>query len=270
VHLFSLQYLFLRHGYLFLFIYTLAVALGLPLPADPILLLMGAMVGNHQYSLFPALIVAVVPALIGDILWYELGRFKGRSVLGLLCRMSLEPDTCVRKTETAFARRGAGALLFAKFVPGVGLLSASLAGISKLEYWRFLLFDAAGCTLWASAYLLLGRMFHRQVDALISWLGLFGRRAGLVIFMLLAAYLAAKYVQRWLFLRNLKINRVTPEGARALLASGEPAIIIDLRHPSEIERDGMKIAGARILRPDDIRSRSHEIPQGHHVILYCS
>ena len=270
MHFLSFRSLLLRHGYLFLFLYDLAVSLGLPLPADPLFLLMGAMVGNRQYSFLASLGVAVTATFIGDTLWYGLGRFRGRSVLGFLCKISLEPDTCVRKTEAAFAKSSTRALLFAKFVPGIGLVSTSLAGISRIPYWRFLVADAAGCMLWAGAYLLVGRIFYRQVDALISMLGLFGRRAGLIILILLAIYISAKYIQRRRFLKKLRINRITPQEARALLASGESVIIVDLRHPSEIEREGMKIAGARILRPDDLRARSHAIPEDQQIILYCT
>jgi membrane protein DedA with SNARE-associated domain len=228
------------------------------------------MVGNHDYLFAVSLLSAVIPALIGDMLWFELGRVRGRSVLGLLCKLSLEPDTCVRKTEAAFAKRGAGALLFAKFVPGMGLVSVSLAGISKMGYWRFMAADAAGCTLWASAYLLLGRIFHRQVDSLIFLFGLFGRRAGLIILTVIALYIAAKYLQRRRFIRKLRIDRITPHQVRELLKSGDPITIIDLRHPAEVEREGMKIAGAMVLRPDELRSRSHEIPQHQQIILYCT
>jgi membrane protein DedA with SNARE-associated domain len=270
MHLFSFRYLFLRHGYLFLFFYILAVTAGLPIPADPALLLMGAMVGNHRYFLVPALAAVVVPALLGDALWYQLGRRKGRSILGLLCRLSLEPDTCVRKTEATFVKRGAGALLFAKFIPGMGLVSTSLAGVSKMQYWRFLLADAAGCTLWAGAYLLLGRVFYREIDSLMRLLGLFGRRAGIVVLTLITLYVLGKYFQRRRFLRKLRINRVTPPEARALLDGGEPVTVIDLRHPAEIQREGMKIAGAIVVRPDDLRSLSHEIPESQQIILYCS
>ena len=132
----------------------------------------------------------------------------------------------------------------------------SLAGISGMEYWRFVLADAAGCALWATAYLSLGRIFYRQIDTVIALLGLFGRRAGLVILALLALYISVKYLQRWLFIRKLRVDRVTPQEACVLLASGVPATIIDLRHPADIEREGLKIAGARIIRPDELRSRS--------------
>ena len=268
--MFSFRYFLLHHGYLLLFFYVLAVAIGVPIPADPLLLLMGAMVGNHQYAFLSSLFAAVIPALLGDILWYELGRFRGQSILGLLCKLSLEPDTCVRKTQAAFAKRGAGALLFAKFVPGMALVSVSLAGVSRMRYWRFLLADAAGCMLWAGGYLLLGRIFYRQVDSLTLWLGLFGRRAGLVTLALIALYVAVKYLQRWRFIRKLRINRITPQQVRELLESGDAITIVDLRHPAELERDGMKVAGALVIRPDELRSRSHEIPDDQQIILYCT
>ena len=266
----SFRYLFLQHGYSFLFAYSLGTSIGLPLPADPLFLLMGAMVGNNRYYFVPALLAAVLATLIGDLLWYELGRFKGRSILGLLCKISLEPDVCVRKAEGAFAKRGAGALIFAKFIPGMSLVSVSLAGVTKIGYWRFLLADTAGCVLWTGSYILLGRIFYRQVDSLISLLGLFGRRAGLVILILLALYTSWKYLQRRRFIRTLRVNRVHAKEVVALRDKGEPITIIDLRHPAEIEREGMKIAGAIVARPDDLRSLSHEIPENQQIILYCT
>jgi membrane protein DedA with SNARE-associated domain len=267
---FSFHNLFLRHGYLLLSVYMLAVGFGLPIPADPLLLLMGAMVGNHDYSLFKSLLAAVIPALIGDLLWYQVGRLRGRSVLGFLCKLTLEPDTCVRKTEGRFAKRGASALLFAKFVPGISLMSVSLAGISSMPIWRFLLADAAGCTLWAGTYLLVGRVFYRQVDAVIAALGLFGRSTGFIAAALIGIYIAAKYVERRRFLHKLRINRITPDEVHELLKRGELMTIVDLRHPAEVERGGMKIAGAMIVRPDELRSRSDEIPRDQQIILYCT
>jgi len=267
---FSFSHFVLRHGYWFLFVYVLAVGIGAPMPADPIFVLMGALSGNHQYSFFICLFLSIAGTLIGDVLWYALGRTRGRRVLGFLCKLSLEPDTCVRKTESRFSKRGAAALLVSKFVPGIGLLSVSLAGISRIRIGRFLLADAAGCALWSGSYLLLGVIFHRQLDKLLEWLGLFGRRAGLIAAALLAAYIATKYIQRAMFIRRLRVDRVTPQQARELLESGLPITVVDLRHPGDIERGGQKIAGALVLRPEDLRSRSHEIPDEHEIILYCT
>jgi membrane protein DedA with SNARE-associated domain len=267
---FSFRYLLFRHGYLFLFVYVVAVQIGVPIPADPLMLVMGAMVGDHRYSFVNSLLTALVACLAGDCLWYQFGRLKGRSVLGLLCKLSLEPDRCVRKTEALFAKRGARTLLFSKFLPGTSLLSTALAGVTKMPRWRFLLADAAGCGLWATTYLLLGLIFHQQVDAVVLWLGLFGHRAGAIAISLIALYIAVKFFQRWRFLRELRVNRITPQDAHELIDSGDPVTIVDLRHPAEVEREGVKIAGALVLRPDEVSLRSHEIPQNHDIILYCT
>lgn len=268
--MFSIRALLLTHGYAFLFSYILAVQSGFPVPSDPLLLIMGALAGDHLYSLWGSLGFAIAAALIGDTLWYEIGRVRGRSVLRLLCKLSLEPDTCVRSTESTFEKRGSSTLLFAKFVPGMSLVSMPLSGMTRMPRWRFLLLDAAGTSLWAFAYLFAGFLFHRQVNAVIVFVGLLGRRAGIVAVLLLALYIAFKFLQRWLLIRELRINRITPDELAEMLKSGEKVTIVDLRNPLEIQRDGTKLRDALVLRPDDLRSRSHEIPREHEIILYCT
>jgi rhodanese-related sulfurtransferase len=152
----------------------------------------------------------------------------------------------------------------------MGVVSMPLAGMVGMERWRFLLADAAGSFLWSSAYLIVGWIFHRQVDAAVEFIGLFGRRAGLVAAYLVALYIVYKYVQRWRFRRELRINRITPSALKEMLSASREVTVIDLRHPAEIERDGMKLAGARVIRPDELRLRSAEIPRGHDIVLYCT
>ena len=191
-------------------------------------------------------------------------------MLGLLCKFSLEPDTCVRKTESLFARRGASALLIAKFVPGMGVVAMSLSGMIRMRRSRFLLFDAGGASLWALTYLLAGFIFHRQVDAIIVGIGLLGRRAGVVVAILIGAHLAVQvFSAAGDFCAKIRINRISPEALGSMLASGKAVTVVDLRHPVEVEREGMKIAGA-LIRPDELRSRSAEIPRNQEVILYCT
>jgi membrane protein DedA with SNARE-associated domain len=266
----SLRSLLLRHGYAFLLCYIFCVQAGAPVPADPLLLIMGALVGDGRYSLVLSIAVGAAAAVAGDLLWYELGRRKGAAVLGLLCRLSLEPDSCVRKAETGFARRGAWSLVFSKFVPGLSLVSVPVAGAIRMRPWKFLAADGAGSLLWCAASVALGRIFHRQVEAIIALLGLFGRRAGFTVALLITGYIGFRYLQRWLFIRRLRVNRISPAEAFGLVESGSAVTIVDLRHAAEIERNGFKIAGARILTPDEIRSRSHEIPAGQEIILYCT
>ena len=266
----SLRSTIAAHGYAFLFCYVFAVQAGVPMPSDPILLVMGAAAGDRHYSFWGALAVTVVAALAGDLIWYELGRWRGRSVLKLLCRFALEPDTCVRQTELNFMRRGAWALLFMKFVPGTSLISTPLAGAIKMERWRFILADGAGAALWATAYLTAGFMFHRQIDDLIGLLGLFGRRAGQVLLALIAGFLLYRYLRRVHFRRQLRINRVTPQEAHAMMDADPPPLFVDLRSPHDVEQTNQKIFGARVLRPAELRAHFEELPPDREVILYCT
>ncbi len=266
----SFRSLVLVHGYAFLFCYVFSVQVGVPLPADPIVLMMGALIGDGRYSFGVVFLVIVAAGLCGDLLWYELGRLKGRSILSLLCKLSLEPDTCVRKAETDFMKRGASTLLFTKFVPGMSLIATPLAGAIRMPRARFLLADAGGIGLWAASYLVAGVVFRHQINDLIILLGLFGRRAGLVLALLLAAFICWKYFQRRRFRRQLHINRISPQQAFELMNSGASLTVVDLRTPADIEGSGLKIKGARIVRPAELRSKSHEIPDSFETILYCT
>lgn len=266
----SFRSLLLQHGYALLIGYVFAGSAGSPTPVDPMLLVMGALIGNHEYSFLPAFTGALAASMLGDLLWYQLGRRKGRSVLDLLCRLSIEPDTCVRKTEETFSRRGPIALLFVKFMPGLGLVSVALAGVTQMSIWTFLMLDAAGTALWIGSYLFIGMVFHHQVDMIIVWLGLVGQRAGLILLLLLTLYLLFKYAQRRLFLRWLRINRISPHDVYDLLSDGEPVRILDLRIPAEVERSGRKIVGATLISPGELRQRASEIPLGEDIVLYCT
>lgn len=267
----SFTQLLLQHGYAFLFIYVFAVGLGFPIPADPLLLIMGALAGDHHYNLFASFAIAVLPTITADYIWYEVGRHKGASVLRLLCRLTIEPDTCVRSTESTFTKRGERTLYIAKFVPGLSLLSMPMAGVIGMSRRRFILADAIGCALWISTYMSVGALFHRYVEAITVQLGFFGRRAGVVILSLFALYIVYKYLQRWRILRELRINRVTPLAVREMLDSSESSItIVDLRHPAEVQRDSFKIPGAVVLRPEELRAFAREIPPEQEIILYCT
>jgi membrane protein DedA with SNARE-associated domain/rhodanese-related sulfurtransferase len=262
--------LILLHGYAFVFAYILAVQSGAPVPADPILLVMGAMVGEGRYSYPLAVLASMGGALMGDWVWYELGRYRGRSIVKLLCRWSLEPDTCVRQTEDTFGRHGPRTLLIAKFVPGMSLVSIPLAGMIKMPRLYFLMWDAYGAALWTATYLLIGVIFHKQVESVMNFLSQLGHWAIVVLLGALGLYFAFKYFQRWRFVHSLKVNRVSPEELMERLSAGIETTIVDLRHPLEIEREGFKIAGAMVVRPQELRARAREISKNQEVVLYCS
>jgi membrane protein DedA with SNARE-associated domain len=266
----AIRQLLLIHGYAFVFGWVFVVQGGLPVPADPMLVVMGAMVGEGHYSFLLALLAGMAGALLGDSIWYELGRHRGRSVVKFLCRWTMEPDTCVRSTEERFAKGGARALLLAKFIPGMSLVSIPLAGMIRMPRRVFLMWDTAACFIWIGSYLLVGAIFHKQLQDVIDALSGMGRWAIVLLVALFALYLAYKRFDRWRFLRALRMARIEPERVAELLLENPTLTIVDLRHPVEVEREGFKITGALVLRPEDLRSRSGEIPRDQEIILYCS
>jgi membrane protein DedA with SNARE-associated domain len=260
----------LRYGYAVLFVSVSSEQLGFPVPAPPVLLAMGALTGTEHFSFALALLVAVCGCLASDALWYQLGRRHGASILNLLCRISLEPDSCVRRTENVFARHGARALLFAKFVPGLNTVAAPVAGLTRMRRSRFLAWDAAGATLWAGAYLGVGRAVSGELEHVAeAALGL-GTRLVAVLAGALAVYLLWKYVQRQRFIRKLSIARITPEELRRRIDSGEEVTVVDLRGSLEFEDDGAGVPGAIHLDPEDLDARLAEIPRDREVVLYCT
>lgn len=265
----TLEFL-VRHGYSLVFASVLAEQLGLPLPAIPVLLAAGALAGSGKLSLWLILALAMAAALMGDVIWYEIGRRRGAKVLNLLCRISLEPDSCVRRTETAFAKHGSRSLLVAKFVPGLSTAAPPLAGVFQMRFSRFLLFDSAGTLLWASLFIGFGFLFSQQIE------GIAARAAELGgwLFMLLAAGLAAflgwKYLQRRRFLYDLRTARITPEELRAKLDGGEAVVIVDLRHSLDLDADPFAIPGAQHLLMEEFEERHHVLPRDREIVLYCT
>src|SRR5205085_1615211 len=103
-----------------------------------------AVADTGHLSFFTSLFYVILAAVAADSIWYQLGRRKGIKILQLLCEISLEPDSCVRRTEGVFSKQGARSLLLAKFLPGLSTVAPPLAGIFHMRPRRFLFFDALG------------------------------------------------------------------------------------------------------------------------------
>src|SRR5258706_4016996 len=219
----------MQHRYAVLFSVVLVEQLGLPVPATPVLLAAGALAGMGQLSFGAALGLAVSASLTSDLLWYEAGRRRGGSILRLLCRISLEPDSCVRRTEDTFARYGVRTLLVAKFVPGLNTVATPLAGIVGIRLPVFVLYAIGGGTLWTGTFLLLGYAFRHQLDAVARQGVALGGRLGAVLAVLFVAWLAWKWRERRRFLRALRVARIGPAELKRKLDAGEDVVVVDLR-----------------------------------------
>jgi membrane protein DedA with SNARE-associated domain len=260
----------LDYDYAVLFVFVLAEQVGLPIPALPILLAMGALAGIGRISFAPSLALALIASLAGDSFWYWLGRKRGYPVLNLLCRIALEPDSCVRSTENAFSRFGAGVLLFAKFVPGLSTAAPALAGMFRVSLVRFFVCDAAGAAIWVGVYAGVGYLFRMQLELAAEYSLGFGKWLGIAVVSLLAVYILGHVWRRQSFLHKLRVARILPEDLLRKLDAAEQVVIVDLRNPLDVESSGEKLPGALVMAPEDLEGRHREIPLDRDIILYCS
>lgn len=265
----AIQFL-IQHGYALLFGWVLLEQIGLPVPAIPLLLAVGALGGSGRMDLALALGLAIIAALVGDLFWYYLGRYRGSRVLKLLCRISLEPDSCVRRTENVFARHGAQSLLIAKFVPGLNTAAPPLAGIFRMPVARFMLFDGSGAFVWAATFTGLGYIFSDQLEQVAAYALRWGGWLVVVVVGSLASYILWKYVQRQRFLRRLRIARIPPQELMERLSNGDEVMIVDLRQPLDVEALPYVIPGALRMAVEELEHRHQEIPRDRDIVLYCS
>ncbi len=259
-----------RHGGLVLFAAVFAEQAGLPIPAVPVLLAAGALAGAGKMNLALAVVLGVTACLLGDLIWYYLGRHRGAQVLSVLCRIALEPDSCVRRTEGFFVRHGTRSLVLAKFIPGLSTVTPALAGLFGVSVGRFLLYNGLGAVLWTAAFIAPGYLFSDQLEWVAAQATRFGSSLAVLVSGALALYIAYKYVHRQLLLRELRIARITPDELKQILDAGHEPVIVDLRQPLDRQANPYAIPGALWMAVEYLEHRHHEIPRDRDVILYCA
>lgn len=263
------EHFLLLYGYVLLFGAVLLCQLGIPLPVTPILLAAGAMSAEHELSFGLALLAGLVAALIADSAWFYLGRHYGQFVMRLLCKLSLEPSTCVRKTQSSYGRHHGVTLLFAKFVPGLSMLAPPVAGQKGMSYRSFFLFDGAGAMLWMAVLLSAGRSFGVALGKnphLLDWVGRF---SGALLLLGVAGFLVGRVVRRRMVLRKFIRNLLEPHELKNWLDAGDEIFIVDLRHPLEVRDEPFALPGARHMSLNTLVERHAEIPRDRDVVVYC-
>jgi membrane protein DedA with SNARE-associated domain len=260
----------LRHGGLVLFGVVLVEQVGLPLPAVPFLLAAGALIGAGGLNPLAALGLPILASLLGDSLWYILGRRRGMEVLNWLCRISLEPDSCVRRTENVFLRHGVRSLLIAKFVPGLATVSPPLAGVFGARTARFLLYDGLGALLYAGTFVGVGHLFSSQLEGVVTYTVRMGSVILAGVVMATAGYIVFKILQRQRLMRRLRVTRIVPDELCELLDGGHKVSVLDLRNALTVKAAPYAIRGAIRMTPEEVERRQHEIPRDRDIVLYCS
>src|SRR5262245_56290221 len=224
----------MAHGGWLLFGWVLLDQVGLPVPAMPALLGAGVLARSGRMGLVEAVAIAMIASIIGHAAWYEAGRRRGRSVLRWICRISLEPDACVRRGENFLARGGTGTLILVHFVPGLGPVAQPLAALAGVKRARYLGITALGAFAWAATFTGLGYAFG---DTLLHALRPIGTILGIVLGAAFVAYLGWKLIGRYRLLADMRVARIAPEDLARLVASGAAPFIVDMRHPAALAGD---------------------------------
>ena len=258
-----------RHGESIVFAAVFAEQIGLPVPAIPVLLAAGALAGAGKMSLAWTVLLSLIACFAGDFIWYELGRHRGRHALNLLCRISLEPDSCVRRTEDFFGRHGLYSLILAKFIPGLSTITPALAGLFGVKGRQFLLYNGLGALLWSAAFIVPGYLFSSQLESMAEQAARFGASVVLLLGGSFAAYLAYKFLHRHWLLRELRIARISPDELKRLMDDGREVLVVDLRGAMDHKADPHTIPGALRMTAEELEHRHHEIPRDQDVILFC-
>jgi membrane protein DedA with SNARE-associated domain/rhodanese-related sulfurtransferase len=261
---------FVKYGYLILFLWVLAEQLGVPVPSAPLLITTGTLTATHRLHLVLSLGVVVAACLFSDVLWYSMGKRFGGAVVRLLCRLSMESNTCVKKTESYFSRNGARALLLAKFVPGLSTVAAPIAGQTGMAMRSFLLYDAAGSLLWALTFILGGRFFGDFLKHHSSVFPSVSHTAGVLFVLLLVGFLIYRFFRQRAFLKEMRAARVDPAELKEMLEQNQQVYVVDLRHPLDYLPDPRTIPGAVMLTPDKLVQKTADIPRDRDVVLFCT
>lgn len=263
-------HILVTYGYILLFAWVLVEQFGVPLPATPVLLAAGALSAEQKLSFPAALTAGMAAALIADTTWFFIGRRYGHHVLRILCKLSMEPTICVRKTQNSFGRRREFTLMIAKFVPGLATLAPPVAGQNGMGFGRFLFFDGIGATLWVGALLAGGRLFGdalKRDPSLLNWVGRF---SGALLVLGIVGFFVARVYRRRMVLKKLVASRLEPEELKRQIDAGEQVYIVDLRHPLELLPDPFTLPGAHHVSPETLAAHIHEIPRDRDIVLYCT
>lgn len=257
-----------QYGYSLVFLIVLFEQLGLPVPALPMLMIAGALSASGELKLGIVFLLAAAAALIGDFVWFLFGRRYGRRILKLLCRISLSPEDCVRKTEVDFGKHGLNSLMYAKFVPGLNTIAPPMAGAVGATISQFVWRDLAGIALYLTACIWPGFFFEKRIFDIVSWF----EQIGEVLFFILAGglgtYILLKFVRLKIIQRTLFHARIDAKQLHERIQAGERMIIVDLRAS---KNDGeASLPGAIRIPPGQIDQNLHLLNKDLPIIMYCT
>ncbi len=248
----------------------LLAGLGLPLPVTPLLLVAGALARAGKMNLAMAVALPPVCLLVGDLLWFVLGRYFGQGILRTVCRVTLERDTCIRKTQDTFDRYGLRTMLVARFVPGLSTLAPPMAGASNHSLAQFMAYNSVGTSFYTILYGTIGYCCARQLDVILHFLGGAGTRLTVVLGCALAAYVIYKFLARVWLIRKSEELAIAASDLHKKQAADPELLIFDLRGPMDLAKTPFAIPGARRLRESQLLEEVSKMPWHTPMVLFCA
>ena len=261
-----------QHGYLLLFLVVFAEAAGLPAPAALALIAAGAAAASHVISAPLALGLAILAMLLGDILLFVLGRYTGWALLAFLCRVSMNPETCILRSAESFYKRGKLTLIFAKFIPGVNTMAPPLAGSMKMKPSQFLRFDAVGTCLYVLAYGSIGFLARDFLARITRGLQSASHIFAEVVIVALIIFIIYRAIQYHSYTLSDVVPRVSVEEIARRMANGEKndVIVVDVRSHGYYDSGSNRIAGSIRLEPNRLKEELESLPKDKDIYVYCT
>ena len=250
------------------FLNVLLQQAGLPVPAVPTLLLAGSLAATPE-QLFTVLAAAIVASVIADGLWYRVGRTFGYRVLSGLCKLSINPGSCVGHAEDQFLRWGLGSLVIAKFIPDFSTVAPPIAGSLRMALPSFLLSAAAGAALWAGVALGIGWILRNEVQAVINTLDRNTGYTVTVIALLILALPSWKLWQKYRFRKLSVLPHITAGELLAIKDAQQPLLVLDLRSSQTIAETGT-IVGATVAKHDQLLEAVGQWPKNQPIVTLCA
>jgi len=259
-----------HHGYFALMAMVFLEAIGLPIPAAVALVTAGAAAAWKMMGLGYVILWSIVPIVAGDSILYFLGRKSGWGLLGFLCRLSMNPETCILRSAESFYKRGRLTLLFAKFVPGLSAMAAPLSGSMKMRYSQFLRFDAVGTAIYVLSYSLAGFAFSRVLRDIGRLFETVGRTVEWAFALAVLVYVIYRVALYWTHRVYRVVPRAQVEELVQRLNAGEDLIILDVRSHGYYDSSAQRIRGSMRFEPNKFNDAVKSLPKDKLIFLYCT
>jgi len=261
-----------HHGYAALALIVFLEAVGLPVPAALALIAAGAAAAVHVLQPQTVLGVALFAMLLGDNLLYCFGRFTGWWLLGVLCRLAANPESCVLRSAESFYKRGRTTLVFAKFIPGINTLAPPLAGSMRMRWPEFVRLDFLAATLYTGAYILAGYAFSGVIEVVTHRMHAVGRLIEWLMAVALLGYVVYRISLYWRHREYRVVPRVqVTEVAHRLKELGaDRVLIVDVRSHGYYDPGAMRIRGSVRVEPANLEEALKSVPRDKQVFVYCT